>query len=182
MAASPPHESIYDLVQSCLDKDPQAWNEFVSRYIERVRGIALRRGFDSAEAADLCQDVFLRVYAQLGKLQDHRHIAAWLVRLTNRLCRRRLQRKRAAEYLAANLEDSAAGEEFQHVELRIDVDRVLDKLDPHSRNLLSALFLEQPSPGYKELSRRLGIAVGSIGPTRARCITRIKPDLVELSQ
>src|SRR5437763_14060488 len=107
MTASPACEAISDLVQSCLAKDPQAWNEFVSRYRELVRGIALRRGFDSVESADLCQEVFLRVYAQLGKHQDQQHIAAWLVRLTNRLCLRRLRRARGAEYLRDSLEDSA---------------------------------------------------------------------------
>ena len=173
MAASA-YEATADLIQACLARDPRAWTEFVVRYQRLICSIARRRGFDMADIEDICQDVLLCAYRDLGRLQRPEALVSWLITITVRICNKHLQRHPQYTSLSEDQPDDYFEEARQQTDVRIDVVSALDQLDPRSRALLSALFLDDPGSGYKAVAQRLTIPIGSIGPKRARGIKRFR--------
>jgi RNA polymerase sigma factor (sigma-70 family) len=171
-----------ELIKACLAGDQQAWNEFVTRYARLVYSIARRRGLDADAAADVFQEVFLIVHRQLYSLQHHQALVAWLITITQRECRRLVQRSHPTDPLDDTYTDERVdiSAQVQRWEMRQTIDRAMRELEPRCRELLTALFLEETPPDYIQLSQRLGIPMGSIGPIRARCLKTFEAILRKL--
>ena len=171
-----------DLIKACLSGDESAWKELVERYARLVYSIPYRQGFSSADAEDIFQIVFTIVYRRLESLRDQRVVAAWLIRITHHECQRLRRRSPDETELPESLPDSATppDDEIEILERQHTVRAALKLLEPRCRELLIALFLESATPNYAELSRRLDIPVGSIGPMRARCFKKLEEKLVEI--
>lgn len=177
------------LVQRCRAGDAGAWPLLVARYQRLVHTIVRRAGLDEQLAADVFQTVFLRLLQHLPRITDPGRLQAWIVTTAKRealLQRRRARREvslEAADGSAADLIDRMDGERApgpqetaEHWEQVAAVRAALDQLDPRCRALLQALFSE-PAPGYDALARQLGMAPGSIGPTRGRCLDKLRRSL-----
>lgn len=182
------------LVARCRQGDGSAWTVLVQRYQRLVYAIVRRFGDDEHAAADVFQTVFSRLLQHLPKLDDPSRLQAWIVTTARRealLQRRRAQRTVSmhrsgdggdaaqADNWSADWEpaDEASGPERQLDELQQlhAVRQATDRLDPRCRDLLALLFTDddQRVP-YEEVGRRLGLPVGSIGPTRARCLGKLR--------
>lgn len=185
-SASEKQEPMYakdsDLIQACLDGDESAWKELVERYARLVYSIPYRRGFSPADADDVFQNVFTIVYRSLKSLRDQKVLAAWLIRITSHECHRLHKRTHSETELSDTLPDSATPpeDEVEIMERQHLVRTALKQLEPRCRELLMALFLDSATPSYAELSKKLDIPVGSIGPTRARCFEKLEVKLVEM--
>jgi RNA polymerase sigma factor (sigma-70 family) len=177
------------LVERCRAGDAAAWAALVRRYERLVYAVARGYRLEPEDLADTFQEVFAALVRGLPRLRDARSLCRWLTSTTDRIAlatalRRRRERAREAgpaEALEPALAHvDPAGADLEAIEERMLVRLALGALAPRCRNLLEALYLRDPAPGYRELSRELGLPVGSIGPTRARCLEKLGVALAAL--
>ncbi len=164
------------LIAACLDGDETAWSKLIERYAPLVYSIPRRMGLSAPDADDVLQNVFTIVFRRLTSLQNHVCLAAWLITITRRECLHFCRRSPDHASLLDEMVDGGnhLAEHVERHERYIIVHRALAQLDSASQALLFALFLEVPTPSYTEIARRLGLAVGSIGPARARCLKKLE--------
>jgi RNA polymerase sigma factor (sigma-70 family) len=169
-----------DLLQRCLVGDEDAWGRLVSRYERLVFSIALREGLTREDAHDATQMVFEALLGALGNVRSADSLGAWLAAVTRRQAWR--LRERAARERPVEAPDSwgertavAVDEDpIDELERAIMLYRGLEDLGEPCRSLLLALYFDPARPSYSEVAVRLGRPVGSIGPTRARCLERLR--------
>ncbi len=170
------YESDDILIQACLRRNENAWRALVQRYGRLVHSISRRCGLSPQDADEVFQNVFAIVLRQLPRLRDRRLLAAWLITIARRESQRYSKhRTRTVELDESVLDD--ASDPFEHAvawETDLMIRRAISQLEPRYRDLLSELFLAPDKPDYKEISRRLGIPLGSIGPSRARCFRKLE--------
>ncbi len=166
--------------------DPDAWAEFVDRFGPLVQALAARSGLDVAEAEDVGQATFAALLRHAPLVREPRSLPAWVLVTARREAwrlRRRRRRSAAVEEevgrgRAAELEEplDVDLERLERIQLVRDA---LARLGGRCAALLCGLFLDDPRPPYETLAARLGIAVGSIGPIRQRCLAKLALDLAE---
>jgi RNA polymerase sigma factor (sigma-70 family) len=175
------------LIERCLAGEEAAWEAIVVRYQRLVYSIPLKMGMGEDVAADVFQSVCLRLLEHLATLKDREKLASWLITTTTRECWRTSQKRRreapigeggdaddeVARPEIADTRPLAEAEQIQLAEqqrLRVAVDALPDRC----RALLELLYYAEDRPSYEEISRRLEMPVPSIGPTRARCLAKLK--------
>lgn len=192
MSAYPADEDDASLVARCLRGDASAWNALVQRYQRLVYTIVRRIGLDEHGAADVFQTVFSRLIQHLPRIADPQRLQAWIVTTAKReaLLQRKLGQRTVSTTWADDSMDEAgdwdlpdespiAEEALADLQQANQVRNALDRLDVRCRELLMLLFREDDDRvAYDEVARRMGISVGSIGPTRARCLDKLKTFVV----
>ncbi|MFN8473383.1 MAG: sigma-70 family RNA polymerase sigma factor [Anaerolineae bacterium] len=170
------------LIRSCLDGQEEAWNQLVARYRRLVYSIINRFGFAETDCDDIFQNVFVTVFRRLSSLQNESCLTAWLITITQRECQQFRRRARPCDALDETIADTTyVGEGAVHQWERLKLlHEALDRLDPRSQELLMALFLDPQRPSYSEVAARLGMAEGSVAPTRARSLKKLESILVEM--
>ena len=169
------------LVVTAAAGDQQAWRELVDRYAPLL--VSVIRGFrlTPAETEDVAQTVWLRLVEHLDSLQEPRAIPGWLVTTARRESIRYLSsqhHRRMSDPLNADQPPVAADvpdpdEGLVRSERHQVLLAGLAELPSRQRELL-LLLMNDPQPSYDEINRRTGIPVGSIGPTRARALERLR--------
>lgn len=174
-----------ELIQACRNGDAQAWEQVLERYERLVYSIPLFYGLPGEDAADLVQITFTILLQSLDNLQEDTRLGAWLSTVARRHTWRLLERRRREQ--AAPDEDLAemewVGSVDEHPEHWERVEWItagLNRLSDRCRELLLALYFDPLEPSYEEVAMRLSMPVGSIGPTRARCLERLKKHLSAL--
>ena len=176
------------LVERCRTGDASAWAALVQRVQRLVYAVAMRAGLDEHGAADVFQTVFARLLQHLPQLAQPERVQAWVVTTAKREALRQRQQAqrhpsltRADDAEGLGLEDSLVDDaplaEDALAELQqLDLLRAgLDRLDKRCRDLLMLLFNDDDAaPEYGEVARRLAMPVGSIGPTRSRCLGKLR--------
>ena len=171
---------LQELVKASLDHDQAAWNELVWRYAGLVTFVIRRYRLAPADAQDVSQLVWLRLVEHLGKIREPNALPAWLATTTRHECERHLRingRSVAMDPITMDLAESADGPGVDEVllaaERRQALIEGLAELAPQHRELLMMLAADPPY-SYAEISRILGIPVGSIGPTRSRVLDKLR--------
>ena len=172
---------VTDLVTRARKGDKQAWDALVERYAPLIWSICRRHRLGDADAEDVGQSVWLHLIEQLGRVRDPAALPGWLATVTRRECLRVLNAARgpleAGHVLDAEfLPDEQAGtaeQELLLAERRAALREAFRDLPPCGQRLIALLIADPPVP-YAEISARLGIAVGSIGPTRSRCLDKLR--------
>jgi RNA polymerase sigma factor (sigma-70 family) len=164
---------------AAADGDQQAWDSIVARYGGLVWSVA--RGFrlSDADAADVSQTTWLRLVEHLGDIRDGERLGAWLATTTRRealgLLRRNGRDLPTEDLDLLDAQEPVSGPE--HEALRTERDallwRAFSRLPASCQRLLRVLMAD-PQPSYAEASAALNMPVGSIGPTRARCLTGLR--------
>ena len=176
------------LVARCRAGDESAWRLLVLRYQRLVHAIVRRQGWDEQMAADVFQTVFARLHEALPRLQQPERLQAWIVTTAKReglLQSRRARRTVSLEPVtdaddAVPVDEPAdAGplpeEQLEALQQLHLLRRGLERLDERCRRLLELLFDEDDDrPVYERVSADLGMPLGSIGPTRARCLGKLR--------
>lgn len=171
--------SDQELVLACTRGEALAWDAIVERYQRLVYAIPLRVGLTADDAADVFQTVFISLLEHLNDLDRPQGLAKWLIstaqRESWRVCRNR-SREVAQDDGLALLPDEGANPE---IEVGNAVDQelalaALEQVGAPCRELLRLLYFDPNEPPYEEISRRLQVPVGSIGPTRARCLEKLR--------
>lgn len=174
------------IIDACLEGDEKAWQALVSRYRRLVYSVPIKWGLSQDDAVDIYQAVWLDCFRQLSSLRDMERLQPWLIRVAVRKCYRFSQEKRARseDEMTEAIMDDIVDEESPDV-LIAEIDReqlirtALDQLTPRCREIIHALFFEDPRPSYQELASRLGLSLNSIGFTRERCLNSFKKILAE---
>jgi RNA polymerase sigma factor (sigma-70 family) len=178
---SPADPTVSDLVARAKGGDRQAWDALVERYAPLIWSICRRHRLGRADADDVGQSVWLRLVDQLDRVRDPAALPGWLATTARRECLRVLgatQGPRATVYAldVESLPDERAGLADQgllaaerHAALR----EAFDQLPPNGKQLISLLIADPPLP-YADISARLGIPVGSIGPNRSRYLDKMR--------
>jgi RNA polymerase sigma factor (sigma-70 family) len=176
------HQSDPALIQACLKGDKAAWDKLVEQYGRLVYSIPRRYGLTPEDSDDVFQGVFLSAYRSLAKLKDQTRLSSWLITAAHRECWRVGKRREKYPHLDDSIADVAAPDddqaeqwERQHV-----VRQGLAILGGKCQPLLEAIFLDSSDPSYEDIAKRLGMKVGSIGPTRARCFEKLQRVLADL--
>jgi RNA polymerase sigma factor (sigma-70 family) len=173
--------SVDDLVTRAKTGDKQAWDALVERYAPLIWSICRRHRLDDADAGDVGQNVWTLLVDQLDRIRDPAALPGWLATTTRRECLRILHETRvpltAGHVLdAGNLPDEqaeTAQQELLVAERHAALREAFMDLPPSGQRLI-ALLIEDPPVPYAEISARLGIPVGSIGPTRARYLAKLR--------
>ncbi len=176
-----PNQEDRRLVDACLAGDEQAWSALVDKYSQLVYAIARRYGASRDQATDLFQAIWLDAYNDLPNLRRKGALKSWLVSLASHKCyhwKRKHLRQRAHEVATfedQDLDDHPAGDPELIERLARDQlvrDAVLS-LAPRCREMIRLLFFTFPPRPYKEVAESMGLAVGSIGFIRRRCLMRL---------
>jgi RNA polymerase sigma factor (sigma-70 family) len=167
---------VASLLEAAADGDETAWRELVSRFHRLLWATARASGLSEADAADVTQTTWLRLAEHLGRISEPAALPGWLVTTTRREAVRvakRANRPLPPVLLAADLDDDySAVERLVRDERRREVRAAFARLGERCR-LLLAMLSADPQFSYDEISRHAEIPVGSIGPTRRRCLTKL---------
>jgi len=162
------------LVTGARGGDVQAWDALAERYAPLIWSICRKYRLGRADADDVGQSVWLHLVDHLDKIRDPAALPAWLATTTRRECGRLLRAARgphAALYpldeTIADAQAEAADQELLAVERHAALRQAFADLPPDGQQLIALLLADPPVP-YTQLSARLGIPIGSIGPTRRR--------------
>lgn len=180
------------LYEGLVRRDERAWRTFLDEYGRLIYSIATRLELDEESRADLFQDTCLLVYESIATLRDPERLASWLYTLTYRLGIDHLRRRRPSVGIdalgpdGAEFEADPGGpdtlERIARLESVAHLMDALARIDRRCRRLLEALYLEDPRPSYEEIGRRERMPIGSIGPTRARCLEKAQGLLSDISK
>jgi RNA polymerase sigma factor (sigma-70 family) len=175
------------LVARCLNGEAGAWTVLVQRYQRLVYAVVRRIGLDEHAAADVFQTVFSRLIEHLPKLKQPERLQAWIVTTAKR--ETLLAREKARRHISLTrdddggpaLEDSLVDGTPLAEDALSDLQQLhllrlgMDQLDARCRSLLTLVFRDEDEHmPYDEVARRLGVPTGSIGPTRARCLDKLR--------
>jgi RNA polymerase sigma factor (sigma-70 family) len=178
------HGSGYDAVGPLLDAaragDAASWDQLVDRFSGLLWATARAHRLSTTDAADVVQTTWLRLVENLDRIQDAERLGGWLATTARRECLLVLKRSRREPPVATD-------EVFDHLpDQRDDLDsslllaerdailwRIFDQLPDRCRTLLRVLVADPP-PAYAEIAEALGIPIGSIGPTRQRCLRQLR--------
>jgi RNA polymerase sigma factor (sigma-70 family) len=167
--------------------DQTAWAAIVAAYSGLVWSVARGFGLSQADAADVYQGTWLRLVEHLGDLRDGSRLGGWLATTARREALMMI--RRSYRSVAVDPADLAAGEPGERVAtvdeqlLAAEEQRTLwqafGRLSAACQRLLRIQFADPP-PRYDEISAALGMPIGSIGPTRARCLTNLQALLARM--
>jgi RNA polymerase sigma factor (sigma-70 family) len=175
-----------DLILECRNGDVGAWQRLLDRYERLVFSVPRRYGLSREDAADITQLTFTILFQSMDTLPEDSTLGAWLTTVARRHTWRLLERKRreeAREYGSSNDTTSMLAntgpDDVERWELAEWLEHGLSLVGKPCRDLLSALYFDSKQPSYAEIAARLGMAVGSVGPTRIRCLKRLRQILGE---
>ena len=172
---------VRDLVAQAKSGDRQAWDALVERFAPLIWSICRRHRLGRTDADDVGQSVWLRLVSQLDRVRDPAALPGWLATTTRRECVRVLgadRGPRATMYALdfESLPDERAGaaeQELLVAERQAALREAFAQLPPSGQQLIGLLIADPPVP-YADISARLGIPVGSIGPNRSRYLDKMR--------
>ena len=172
---------VTGLVTRARNGERQAWDALVERYAPLIWSICRRHRLEAADAEDAAQNVWLKLVDHLDNIRDPAALPGWLATTTRRECGRILRTARrprdAGHALAAGVipddHAQAAEQDLLAAERHAALGEAFGQLPPGCQQLL-ALLVEDPALSYAEISGRLGVPAGSIGPSRRRCLDKLR--------
>ena len=171
-------ETLSELVRSAAAGDQAAWNELVRRFEGLVWATARAHRLSQADAADVAQTTWLRLVENLGRIRDAERLGGWLATTARREALRHIRlhgRELASE--DADVFESPSDDMPELALITEQRDSALwvafGKLSERCQTLLRILVSED-EPSYDEVSAALDMPVGAIGPTRMRCLEKLR--------
>jgi RNA polymerase sigma factor (sigma-70 family) len=173
------------LVEECLRGNECAWAALVDKYKNLIYSIPIRWGFSQDDATDIFQTVAAQLLSELNRLREPDALAAWLIRVTANQCIQLRKQQSRTEALWQNdpalpaaIQPSETPESLLEMARREQILRqVVLCASPRCRQLIEMLFFENPARSYPDVAASLGIAVGSVGFIRRRCLDQLRMSL-----
>lgn len=193
VAASPPNRaskltSDARLVRECLRGSEAAWNELIEKYKKLIYSIPVKYGFSREDAADIFQAVCLDLLNDLPRLREPQALPKWLIQVSSHKCyqwKRQMARSPQPGGEADQLPEPPVAPVAEGILREAENEQILREaiaaLPERCQALVAMLFYESPSRPYREIAGSLGIAVGSIGFIRQRCLERLRRQLDEMN-
>ncbi|HXN73601.1 MAG TPA: sigma-70 family RNA polymerase sigma factor [Candidatus Acidoferrales bacterium] len=173
------------LVRECLEGREEAWRALIFSYKNLIFSIPLKYGFSADDSTDIFQAVCLDLLSELPKLREAKALPKWIMQITAHKCFHRKQQERRTEVPDSDTKQfeqstpARAEEILREAEDEQDLRQAMSKLPPRCRQLVYMLFYDEPARPYQDIAKTLGIAVGSIGFIRQRCLERLRKSLLE---
>jgi RNA polymerase sigma factor (sigma-70 family) len=174
------------LVRECRKGNQAAWSALIEKYQNLIFSIPIKFGLPREDAADIFQAVCVDLLSTLPKLREPKAIAKWLMQITFHKC---LRSKKEQLNLVDDLEaidgahnsgsDDLPEEMLDQVQREQSVREAIRALPPRCGRMVSMLFFDDPPRPYQEVARELGLASGSIGFIRGRCLKKMRHLLEE---
>jgi RNA polymerase sigma factor (sigma-70 family) len=175
-----PHATWKDdrLVKACLNGDERAWSALIAKYKNLIFSIPVKYGAGPEDAADIFQAVCMEVFTELPRLRDPGAFRSWLITVTaHQAFHWKRKTRRRGEQAITSEEDTLATEPTPDVIEQVEQEQALRDaialLSPRCQQLITLLFYSQPQMPYRDVAKTLGVATGSIGFIRGRCLTRL---------
>ena len=169
--------AVVALVGRANRGDQTAWDEIVERYAPLVWAICARHHLYAADAEEVGSIVWLHLVERLNTLREPAALPGWIATTTRNACLHQLRtNERYVDVDVVDLADTngaSVDDMLVTQERRIALRSAFVDLSDRCKQLLSLLFADPPTP-YTEISATVGIAVGSIGPTRNRCLNTLR--------
>jgi RNA polymerase sigma factor (sigma-70 family) len=171
------------LVKDCLAGSEAAWSLLIEKYKALIFSIPVKYGLPPHEAADVFQSTCMELLARLPDLREPRALPKWLMQVAHHECYRwkRQQQRVVSRDADPDLPEPETPpiaetlvQQTQQEQMLRDAMRMLT---PQCRQLVHLLFFETPPRPYTEVAKELGLAIGSIGFTRQKCIERLRKQL-----
>ena len=175
--------STAELFARVQDGDQAAWDDLVDRFSSLLWSIARSHRLDTATSGDVVQTVWLRLVENLDRIREPAALPGWLSVTTRRECLRVLRHAQRArptdtdDLVRVESDDDPVDSGVLAEERDQRLWAAFERLGQRCRQLLRVLMAD-PAPSYDEVSEALDMPIGSIGPTRGRCLSRLR-DLVE---
>jgi RNA polymerase sigma factor (sigma-70 family) len=173
-------EEVTRLVRAAAAGEHGAWDRLVSRYVALLWSIALRHGLNESDAADVVQNTWLRLFEHIEDIREPARVGAWLATTAQRESLRIVaQRQRVvpsddqATFDGADRLQAPVDERLLAREQAAEARAALHTLPPTWQSLVE-LLTQDPPLSYEEIGAGLGVPIGSIGPTRGRCVRRLR--------
>lgn len=169
-----------DLVVRAAAGDRVAWEELVDRFGGLVWRVTRDFRLAESDRADVSQTTWMRLFEHIDRLDDPSRVGAWLATTARRECLRLTAlRKRVVlahegdAFEGREAQQPAVDEDLLAAERADDVRTAIEQLPPHWQRLIHLLMADPPL-SYAEISEQLRLPIGSIGPTRGRCMNRLR--------
>jgi RNA polymerase sigma factor (sigma-70 family) len=161
-----------ELIERCIKGDQAAWQELVTRYQRLIYSVAHVLCPAGEDTSDIFQQVWLELYQRLPELRDVKALPAWLITVTRRRVYAAIRSRRVSEQLDEDSPDLA--QHLHQIEHEHTIERALDQLTDRCRKLIDLLYFDTSEPSYAEIAHAMGMPEASIGPTRARCLEKLR--------
>jgi RNA polymerase sigma factor (sigma-70 family) len=174
-------QSVTDLVHAAVSGDQQAWNALVQRYSPLLMSVLRRYRLGNDDMHDIAQTVWLRMIENLGHLREPRALPSWIITTAKHESLRVLKAGAKSRPFSSLFEGEApmpdkgesVDDDLLLAERREALLEAFAELNDRERELLT-LLVADPAVPYVEIGKRMGMAVGSIGPTRARILAKLR--------
>lgn len=166
------------LVARCLEGDEAAWESLLARHGPVVWAVASRLDLSRDDAADVFQSTWRIALEEIGTVRDPAAFGGWIARVARHQAMRvrrgyGIARKSREKVAREDVDLSLPDEDLERLETRRRVREALGRIGERCARLLTALYFDDPVPSYDEIARRFSMRIGSIGPTRARCLAKM---------
>ena len=183
------HSSDERLIGRCLKGDQEAWSALIDKYKNLIYSIPIKLGMYQ-DAGDIFQSVCVDLLSELPRLREHRALPKWLMQTCYHKC---LHYQRAADRLVelapegtdsdAASPTSSADDLPEHLLVQLEQEQILRdailKLPEKCERMVRLLFFENPPRPYESVAEELGMATGSIGAIRGRCLAYLRKHLAK---
>jgi RNA polymerase sigma factor (sigma-70 family) len=173
------------LVRACLSGNEQGWSALLAKYKNLIYSIPMKYGASPEDAADIFQSVCLELFSELPRLRKPDALRSWLITVTahQSFHWKRKVRQRAENELtdreSETLGIDPSPDLIEQVEREQMLREAVARLPARCREMIQLLFYQQPQVSYRDVAQRLGLATGSIGFIRGRCLKRLQRTLEE---
>ena len=174
------------LVRECLSGNETAWAQLIDKYKALIYSIPIKYNLPPQEAADVFQATCVELLVRLPELREPRALPKWLMQVAHHECYRvkRLSQRVVSRDSEENSPEPEIPPIAESLVVQTQEEQILREamatLTPQCRRLMEMLFFESPSRPYAEVAAELGLALGSIGFTRQKCIERLRRQLEDL--
>ena len=175
----PAHRSVDWLVAECLKGNEEAWSELIDRYKNLIYSIPIKLGMYD-DAPDIFQAVCLDLLSGLGQLREPRALPKWLMQACYHKCLQYRSKTDKYSPLSEHAHEELDSEQPMPEEMLSELEKeqivrdAIARLNPRCERMVQMLFFENPPRPYQDVARDLGVATGSIGFIRGRCLHRLR--------
>jgi len=162
----------HDLIQACLRQEQDGWKELIHRYQRLIYSVARSFCPLPEDSADIFQQVCLELHRSLHQLRDEQTLSAWLITVTRRRSYAFLRTQKPQVPIEDF--DAAVDAQVEKLETEFEIEQAMLQLPERCERLLRLLYFDIDEPSYVDIAGKLRMPVASIGPTRARCLEKLK--------
>jgi RNA polymerase sigma factor (sigma-70 family) len=178
------HRTDEELVKACREGDESAWEAITYKYQKLLFSIPRRAGLGQDLAGDVLQEVFTTLYIKIDQLEKPEYLRAWLITTTKHKTIHLISRETRGRPRSIDDDENdpafeiadklpLADEVLIRLEHEAQIENAFTEIDDRCRRLLMMLYVESDKVPYSEIAETLDIPLGSIGPTRARCLQKL---------